>query len=160
MAGIDRACALVFPRTTAILLPIAFLLVALWICLEALQVPIGSFRMPGAGLFPLLLGLFLGVLALVFLMTNLFGTTTGATLFNSSRREIFSLVAAMFASVWLFERAGYLFTMALFLGVMMKVLRKTSWMMAVVVALLGSISSYVVFGHVLKIALPAGILPF
>ena len=36
---------------------VAFLLLSAWICVEALQVPLGSFRMPGAGFFPLFLGL-------------------------------------------------------------------------------------------------------
>ena len=43
---------------------VAFLFLSVWICLESLQVPLGSFRMPGAGFFPLFLGLTLGALSL------------------------------------------------------------------------------------------------
>jgi hypothetical protein len=42
----------------------------------------------------------------------------------------------------------------------MKALGKTGWTVAVVVALIGSAASYLLFGHVLMIALPTGILPF
>jgi hypothetical protein len=147
-------------KTNAVVLPIVFLLIALWICLEALQVPFGSFRMPGAGFFPLLLGVTLGLLALVFLGMSLFSSTGGATWFSSTRPEIVSLISVMFAAVWLFERAGYLLTMALFLGVTMKVLGKTGWTAAVMVALIGSVASYLLFGRVLMIALPSGILWF
>jgi predicted branched-subunit amino acid permease len=84
----------------------------------------------------------------------------GAIQIEPIRAEIFYLIGAMFAAVWLFERAGYLLTMALFLGVTMKMLGKTGTAVAVAAALLGSIASYLLFGHVLMIALPAGILPF
>jgi Tripartite tricarboxylate transporter TctB family len=146
-------------RAKAALIPTVFLLVALGICLEALQVPFGSFRMPGAGFFPLLLGTALALLALVLLGIHLLGSGETAPV-GRSRVEIFALIGALFASVWLFERAGYLLTMALFLGVTVKILGKTGWTVAVVVALMGSVASYLIFGHVLLIALPAGILPF
>jgi hypothetical protein len=146
-------------RAKAALTPMVFLCVALGICLEALQVPFGSFRMPGAGFFPTLLSVALAILALVLLGINLLGSGETAQV-GRSRPEIFALIGAMFASVWLFERAGYLLTMALFLGVTIKVLGETGWTVAVVVALTGSIASYLLFGQVLLIALPAGILPF
>jgi hypothetical protein len=62
--------------------------------------------------------------------------------------------------VWLFERAGYLLTMALFLGATMKLLAKTRLPAAVIIALMGSVASYLLFDRVLMIALPSGILPF
>jgi hypothetical protein len=76
---------------------VVFLLLGAWICLEALQVGLGSFRMPGAGFFPLVLGVILGAFAIV-------------------------------AAVWLFERAGFLLTMAMFAAVAMKLLGKMSWL--------------------------------
>jgi hypothetical protein len=133
---------------------------SLWICLEALQVPFGSFRMPGAGFFPLLLGVSLGILALILLTRNLFGTAGEVTQATPTRPEILYLIGTMFAVVWLFERAGYMLTMALFLGITMKVLAKTRWTVAVALALVGSVASYLLFDYVLMITLPSGILPF
>jgi putative tricarboxylic transport membrane protein len=147
-------------RVKAALIPIVFLLIALWTCLEALQVPFGSFRMPGAGFFPLVLGVTLAILACVLLGISLVGGSGEAMQVGRTRPEIFALIGTMFVSVWLFERGGYLLTMALFLVVTMKVLGKTGWTVAVVVALTGSVASYLLFGRVLLIALPAGILPF
>jgi Tripartite tricarboxylate transporter TctB family len=140
--------------------PLTFLCISLWICLEALQVPFGSFRMPGAGFFPLLLGVTLGILAVALLGMSLYDSAERAVAVGPTRPEILYLIGAMYASVWLFERAGYLLTMAIFLGVVLKALGKTGWTVAVVVALIGSIASYLLFGHILMIALPAGILPF
>ena len=67
---------------------------------------------------------------------------------------------AMGVAAWLFERAGYLPTMVLFLGVILKVLAKRAWGITVLLALVGSIAAYVLFGRVLMIGLPSGILPF
>jgi Tripartite tricarboxylate transporter TctB family len=147
-------------KANAALIPVIFLLISLWICLEAFQVPFGNFRMPGAGFFPLLLGMVLGILSLVFLGMNLFGNIAAATPVGPARPEIFYLMGALFASAWLFERAGYLLTMALFLGITLRVLGGTRWPVAVAVALVGSVASYLLFGRVLMIALPTGILPF
>jgi len=140
--------------------PVGFVLLGGWICLEALQVPFGSFRMPGAGFFPLLLGITLSVLALVLLSTELLGDAAATAQVLPARAEVLYLLVAIFASVWLFERAGFVLTMALFLGVVLKVLGKLGWTTTVVLALVGSLAAYVVFGRVLMIALPSGILPF
>jgi putative tricarboxylic transport membrane protein len=147
-------------RFTASLVPVGFLLLSVWLCLEALQVPFGSFRMPGAGFFPLLLGITLGVLSLVLLSIDLLGDATTTTLALPVRAEVFYLMGAIFASVWLFERAGFALTMVLFLSVVLKVLGKLGWTTTVVLAFVGSLAAYVVFGRVLMIALPSGILPF
>jgi putative tricarboxylic transport membrane protein len=144
----------------ASLVAVGFLLLSAWICLEALQVPFGSFRMPGAGFFPLLLGITLSVLSLILLSIDLLGNAAVTTLPLPVRAEVFYLMGAIFASVWLFERAGFALTMVLFLGVVLKVLGKLGWATTVVLALVGSLAAYVVFGRVLMIALPSGILPF
>jgi putative tricarboxylic transport membrane protein len=115
--------------------------------------------MPGAGFFPLLLGITLSVLSLVLLSIDLLGDAAATTLAVPVRAEVFYLIGAIFASVWLFDRAGFALTMVLFLGIVLKVLGKLGWTTTVVLALVGSLVAYVVFGRVLMIALPSGILP-
>jgi len=140
--------------------PGVFLLLAAWICYEALQVPFGSFRMPGAGFFPLGLGLALGTFAVMLLGLSLLSPAFASTDAWPERRDGFYLVASVVAAVWLFERAGFLLTMALFLALTTRLLGKINWLTAVVLALVGSVAAYVVFGRVLLIALPSGLLPF
>ena len=137
-----------------------FLLLGAWICLEAVQVPFGSLRMPGAGFFPLLLGLMLSVLAVILLGMAWLSPEVGATRVRPERPEVVYLVASVVASVWLFERLGFLLTMALFLAVAMRTSGKIGSMRAVVLAVAGSGASYWVFGRLLQINLPAGVLPF
>jgi putative tricarboxylic transport membrane protein len=138
----------------------AFFLLSTWICVEALQVPLGSFRMPGAGFFPLFLGLTLGILSVMLLAQSLVSPAGGSTRVWPEQPEVLYLVGSLVAAVWLFERAGFLIAMALFLGVAMRVLGTKSWSTVVVGALVGSVASYVVFSRTLQIALPSGIVPF
>lgn len=74
--------------------------------------------------------------------------------------EVFYLVGTIIAAAALFERAGFLLTMTLFLGVALGVLGRMKWPAAVALALVGSVSSSLVFSRALQIALPSGILPF
>jgi putative tricarboxylic transport membrane protein len=150
----------VWEKMRAVLVSIAFLLVGLWICFEAMQLPLGSFRMPAAGFFPLLLGVTLSVLALVLLAVGLTTRPLRAGEGTSPRAEILILIGAIFASAWLFERAGFLLTMMVFLVVVLKALGQLRWITSLALALLGSIASYLLFDRVLMIALPSGILPF
>jgi hypothetical protein len=109
-------------RLQTSLAPALLLLLGVWICLESLQLPFGGFRMPGAGFFPLLLGILLSCLSLGLLGLHLFGTRNDTPPVPPARPQVFWLMGAMGAAAWLFERAGYLLTMVLFLGVILKVL--------------------------------------
>jgi putative tricarboxylic transport membrane protein len=147
-------------RLKASVAPAVFLLVALWVCLEALQVPLGTFRMPGAGFFPLALGLALGLCSILLLAASLASPAFGSTEGWPEQREVFYLAGCVIVAVWLFERAGFVLTMSLFLAATTRVLGRLSWLAAIVVALIGSTVAYVVFGRLLVIALPSGVLPF
>jgi putative tricarboxylic transport membrane protein len=147
-------------RAKAGAVALVFLLLAAFICFEAVQVPFGSLRMPGAGFFPLLLGTTLGILALGLLATSLLSPAGASADVRPERPEVLYLLASIFAAVVLFERAGFLLTMALFAAAAMKVLGEMRWVTAIGLALVGSITAYIVFSRVLLIALPSGILPF
>jgi putative tricarboxylic transport membrane protein len=139
---------------------VAFFLLSAWICVEALQVPLGSFRMPGAGFFPLFLGLTLGVLSIMLLVQSLASPAPGSKRLWPEQPAVLYLVGSLVAAVWLFERAGFLIAMALFLGVAMRALGTRSWATVVVGAVIGTVASYIVFSRALRIALPSGIVPF
>jgi len=139
---------------------VVFFLLSAWICLEALQVPLGSFRMPGAGFFPFFLGLILSVLSVMLLAQSLVSPASGSMRVWPKQPAVLYLVGSLIAAVWLFERAGFLVAMALFLGVAMRVLGTKSWATVVGGALVGTLASYVVFSRALGIALPSGIVPF
>jgi putative tricarboxylic transport membrane protein len=137
-----------------------FLLTGVWICLEALQVPFGSLRMPGAGFFPMVLGVALSALAVM-----LFGLGWTSREGNTERvwpdtPDVLYVTAILILSAWLFERAGFLISMAVFLVVSIKVLGRGRWLPVLATAVIGSVVSYWVFVRLLQISLPSGILGF
>jgi hypothetical protein len=146
-------------RLTASLAALVFLLLGVWICRQAGQLPFGSFRMPGAGFFPLLLGGVLSLLSIILLAVSWLGHPETVPM-SSMRREVFYLMGAILMAAWLFERLGFLCTMVLFLGVLLKVLGKFNWTATIMVAVLGSVVAYVLFSRVLLIGLPSGVLPW
>lgn len=146
-------------RFKAALVALIFFLLGGWICLEAVQVPVGSLNMPGAGFFPLLLGVLLCLLACLLFVVNLRSPAAVFPRLRPEQPEVYTLTATMLAAVWLFERAGFLLTTTLFLLVMLKTLGKLGWPATVGVAVLTSLGSYLLFERVLMIALPTGILP-
>ena len=137
-----------------------FLLIGLWICVEALQVPFGSLRMPGAGFMPLVLGVTLSALALVLFFSEWLVGDTAAARLGPDGSEVLWVTGILIVAVWLFDRAGFVLAMVLFLTVSMGVLRRGRWLTAVVTAVIGSVTSYWVFGRLLQISLPAGPLGF
>jgi len=147
-------------RVKASVVPAVFLLVGVWICVEALQVPVGSLRMPGAGFFPLVLGVTLSVLAIILLGTEWVSREVSSTRVWPDRPEVLYLMGTLVVAVWLFDRAGFLLTMALFLAVATKVLGRGRWLTVVVTAVIGSVTAYWVFGRLLQISLPGSMLPF
>ena len=134
-----------------------FLLVGLVICAESLQVPFGSLRMPGAGFFPLLLGITLSALAVILFATEWLGEERVSTRLRPDRPEVLKLMGALLLAVWLFDRAGFLFAMSVFMVVSTKVLGR-GWVTAVATAVIGSVAAYWIFGRLLQISLPGGIL--
>jgi putative tricarboxylic transport membrane protein len=119
-----------------------------------------TFRLPGAGFFPLALGLILGLLSVLLWVMSILSSAPSWADAWPGRREVLYLIGSIVAAVWLFERLGFLLTMISFLALTMRVLGKVSWPKSIVLALVGSVAAYVVFGRVLRIALPSGILPY
>jgi hypothetical protein len=95
----------------------------------------------------------------MLLLSVLLGHAEAAAV-SPARAEVFYLMVAILAAAWLFERLGFLSTMVLFLGVILKVLGKLGWTATVVLAVVGSAAASVLFNRVLLIGLPSGILPW
>ena len=147
-------------RVKASVVAAVFLLVGVWICFEALQVPVGNLRMPGAGFFPLVLGVTLSALAIILFGTEWVSRETGSTRIWPDRPEVLYVTGILVLAVWLFDRAGFLLAMSVFLVVSIKVLGRGRWLTALVTAVIGSVTSYWVFVRLLQISLPSGILGF
>lgn len=147
-------------RIKASVVTAVFLLMGVWICIEALQVPFGSVRMPGAGFFPLVLGVTLSALAVVLFGREWASREVDAARIWPETPDVLYVAGILIVSAWLFERAGFLIAMGVFLAVSIKVLGRGRWLTALATAVIGSVTSYWVFGRLLQISLPGGLLGF
>ena len=108
-------------RLKASVVAAVFLLTGVWICIEALQVPFGSLRMPGAGFFPLVLGVALSALAVMLFALEWTSREAGATRVWPDTPDVLYVTGILVLAAWLFERVGFLIAMGVFLAVSIKV---------------------------------------
>jgi hypothetical protein len=130
----------------------------------SLQMPIGTFRMAGAGLFPLCLGILLMILALFFLLNLLFGkrvtpTTSepaAATPANAKQVLLFLVITAVATLCLGF--LGYPVFCFLLMLLLLWILgiRKPALLLGL--SLLTAVGAYLLFVRFLKIPLPKGLI--
>lgn len=143
--------------------PLIWLLFALYICVESLRLPLGSWRDPGPGFLPLGAGFCLGILSATAYFQR--GSPKGEEGQGSKDSKgrwksiLFILLALCGYSVFL-EFLGFLLTTFLLLLLLFRFVEPQPWKTVIGGSLLASVASYVVFEIWLKTQLPRGILGF
>jgi len=141
-----------------------WLLFAMYICVESIRLPLGSFRDPGPGFLPLLVGILLGALSLI----SFFQART-AKLPESSEpwyprkrwKNLVWVLGALLAYAGILDALGFLVSTFLLLILLFRSsLEPRSWPWAVGGSLIASVSCYVVFELWLRTQLPKGFLGF
>ena len=128
--------------------------------LKSLSYPLGTFRRPGGGLFPLIASILLmGLSALLTLQVF-----RGKEVDKSSRspffpekgapRRIFLGFGGLLAYRYLLPVIGFAVSTAVFIFFLSRFLGKYSWLMSVVFAVITAVVSYYLFQVWLKIPMP------
>jgi putative tricarboxylic transport membrane protein len=120
--------------------------------------PIG----PGAGFFPLILAVVLGVSSLVWGI----GQWRGVEVEPVERgeepaglRSIVTIVASLVVLAMVLEIIGFQFAVLLFLFFHLRIIGKQKWWLTIAVSLLGSFGVYALFSNVLSVSLPTSSIP-
>jgi len=130
--------------------------------LLALQLPLGTLRAPGSGLFPLLLGLILmGLAACHLLQLSLAKSkpTTGPEGQRGpagSARRVLLFMGAVGIATALLEPLGYPLVSFLLMLALLRLLGMRAWQSSLVIAVVTTGASYLLFVRWLQIPLPAG----
>ncbi len=125
---------------------------ALWI-LEAQRMPPGEFSVPGPGFFPTLLATGL-CLATAGLALQAWRGRTAEPPVQVGHRYIWATLGAILALAFIFERAGFICSMTLFVGFLLRVLSPLRWFLLIPAAIAAAVAAYVFFGTVLGLRLP------
>lgn len=129
----------------------------------SLQMPLGTLRMAGSGLFPFWLGLILMALSLLFLLRLLMAKVSlpeaqnTVHVPNATKQMLLFLGATMLATFGI-TFLGYPLTTFLLMLLLLIILGVQGRLFILTLSLLAAISCYLLFVRWLKIPLPKGII--
>lgn len=126
------------------------------------KMPIGTFRMAGTGLFPLILGIILMVLSGTFVLRIFFQgreeqvkkearpESTGSPI------QLILFLGAMVLATLFFNRLGYPFTSFLLMLALLRILGIKRWGLNILVSVVTAAGTYFLFVKWLNIPMPKG----
>lgn len=139
--------------------------VGIFFCVGAFKYGITRSGIPGAGFFPLLAGFIMITLSLVVLGSSFKKREESEILLKekffprrSSPKRIGLTLAGLFGYWLLLESVGFLGTTFLFLVYLLRFIEPQGWTKVLVVAVLATGISYLLFNILLKVQMPIGFL--
>jgi len=130
--------------------------------LLSLKMPIGTFRMAGTGMFPLCLGILLITLSGIFILKIYFQgrkvQTKKEVSIDSSGPpiQLILFLGAMVLATLFFNQLGYPLTAFLLMVALIRILGTKQWGLNILISVVTSVGSYVVFVQWLNIPMPKG----
>jgi putative tricarboxylic transport membrane protein len=124
--------------------------------IESAKLPLGTVRNPGQGFFPWWTSVVIVLLAIVLLAQVL--TSRSSTSQHTPGRiaKVTALLLVLAAYTFLLEFLGYLICTFLLVLFMLRATDRQRWIVALSMALLTAVGSYVVFATWLSVPLPRG----
>lgn len=150
-------------RSVKICCSLFWLLFSVVVSREAFRLPMGEMKDPGAGFFPLLVALVLGLLAVIAVF-HAFREQAGAPEAKSRERfrwwNLVVILAALIAYALTLETAGFLINTFWFMLLLLKVIEPQGWPKALLASLITAVVSELFFNVLLGAQIPTGILGF
>jgi len=142
---------------------VALILIGLaaFILLETGKLSFGSLRVPQTAFFPIVLATLLLVFSLILLGQALRGAPTGRGIDRIEAEGWFRIGATLATLVGFalaLERLGFLLSTFLLMVLLLRAIEPQAWPKVIAVALVTSLVAYAIFGWLLGIPLPDGIL--
>ena len=128
----------------------------------SLKMPIGTFRTSGTGMFPLLLGILLMILSVAFILKIFFQSKEGqvkkeASIESSgSPIQLVLFLGAMVLATLFFNQLGYPLTSFLLMVALLRILGIKRWGLNILISVVTSVGSYLLFVQWLNIPMPKG----
>lgn len=130
--------------------------------LLSLKMPIGTFRMAGTGMFPLLLGILLMILSGILVLRIISQGLTAKMKKDSSPEStgspvqlILFLATIVFVTAF-FKQLGYPLSSFLLMGALLRILGVKRWRFTLPLSFITAVLCYFVFVQFLRIPLPKG----
>ncbi len=129
--------------------------------LFSLRMPIGTFRMAGTGMFPLILGILLMILSGTFVLRIFFWKeervkNEASVESPGSPVQLIFFLGTMVLATLFFNQLGYPLTSFLLMLALLKVLRVKQWGLNILISVVTAVGSYFLFVKWLEIPMPKG----
>jgi putative tricarboxylic transport membrane protein len=130
--------------------------------LLSLKMPIGTFRMAGTGMFPLILGILLMFLSVIFVLKIFFQGKKGQIKkepppeSSESPVQLILFLGAMVLATLFFNRLGYPLTSLLLMLALLRILGIKRWGLNILISVVTAVGSYFLFVKWLNIPMPKG----
>ncbi len=127
----------------------------------SLRMPIGTFRMPGTGMFPLILGILLMFLSCIFLLKLLYQHKKTTARRDSLAERGFPVQLILFFGTMVlatafFNQLGYPLSSFLLMVALLRILGVKRWRLNLPLSFITAVVCYFLFVQWLKIPLPKG----
>jgi len=134
---------------------------AAFLLIQSRHLSFGSMRVPQTGFFPTVLAILLLILAAILFGQGFVGAEPGRgpdKILTEGWSRIGLTLAAMIAFALVLESLGFLLSTFFLMILLLRAIESQRWSKVVVVAVLTAIASYAIFGWILGIPLPGGLL--
>jgi putative tricarboxylic transport membrane protein len=130
--------------------------------LLSLKMPIGTFRMAGTGMFPLILGILLMILSGAFVSKIFFegrkerANKEASIESSESPMQLILFLGTMALATLFFNRLGYPLTSLLLMLALLRILGIKRWGLNILISVVTAVGSYFLFVKWLDIPMPKG----
>ena len=142
-------------RVGELLIATALFAAGLLFVWQSARLPFGDVGLPGPGFFPFVLGILLGLFALVIVVRTMRQRDAGEAV-SLGHRDIVVVFAALVGAGFAFERLGAYATLGLFTAALLLLVARTSVWRGILGASLGMVAVWAFFKVLLGVQLPAG----
>ena len=132
-----------------------------FILFECRHLAFGSMRIPQTGFFPTILAILLLMFSCMSLVWAVLGEAPARTpdrILPEGWSRIVLTLAAMIGFAAVLERLGFLLTTFFLMILLLRAIESQRWSKVVFVAILTAVAAYAIFGWLLGIPLPGGVL--
>jgi len=141
-----------------------WLLISIFVCVEAHKSSIGSFKIPGPGFLPFWSGLILGTLAIVLVVTSLLKKKGGGEIKNLWEGvewgKLILVLTSLLIYTFFLPILGYLVTTFGLMTLLFSVIERSRLWIKGMIAFISVLLTYVIFYIWLDVKLPRGIFGF
>ena len=141
-----------------------WLAISIFVCIESIQVSLGTFHSPGPGFLPFWAGVVLGTFSIILIVTSIVKKKGREKLTEMWKgmawMKVILVLFSLFLYILLLPRIGYITATFGLMIFMSGIIKRSKLWTQVVIPLITVLASYFIFNTWLGIQLPKGIFGF